>query len=166
MKRNTAFPAAIVLAGVVAVAAVAALVLTAERARAMGAILGQSKEELKLKYDVAWMDHHNGRVTVTLSIADEGRLKPLSAVVLTIPGKEKEKDGGRLPDLWLALATHKGDDGKSVASFELTREWAERAEIWLMASRLDGKQDGLTSYSHIIPVAKHLTAAEQLKNGE
>src|SRR5204862_7296887 len=92
-------PALVVIA---AGAGVAAIVLTADRAWAMGVILGQSKEELKLQYDVAWMDHHNGRVSVMLTIADEGKLKPLSSVDLTIPGQVQEKDGSRLPDLFLS----------------------------------------------------------------
>src|SRR5439155_26883103 len=65
----------------------AALLLTAGQAWGIGEVLGQTKEELKLKYDVAVEQHvfderGTGRVTVTLTLADEGRLKPLDEVQL------------------------------------------------------------------------------------
>jgi hypothetical protein len=136
-----------------------ALVLTADRAWAVGEILGQTKEELKLKYNVAVQDHGTGRITVVFTLADQGRLKPLYAVKLVIPGKEKEKDGGRYMDLVVSLDTKESDDGKRVARVHIRRELAERAEIWLSTSSFDGKQLVLTSYHHVIPVAKYLKNA-------
>ena len=139
-----------------------AIVLTvlvlADCARAMDEILGETKEQLKLKYDVTVRDLGNGRVFVTLTIADEGRLKPLRSVDLQIAGQDKEKDGSHPPDLWLSLATRKSD-GKQQAEFELRKELAERAEIWLMTSSLDGNHDPLTGYVHMIPVAKYRNSA-------
>ena len=147
--------------------ALAASAATPERGRAIGEILGQTKEELKLSYDVTTQDHGTGRVTVVLTLADEGRLKPLYAVELVVPSREKNKDGGRHMDLFVSIDTVESDDGKRVARVHMTRELAERAEIWLSTSIFDGMQLDMASYHHVIPVAKHLkdadTAAARLK---
>ena len=121
------------------------LLLTADRARAMSEILGQTKEQLKLKYEVAVQEHSfggesTGRVTIMFTLADEGRLKPLDWAELVIPGKEKQKDGGYRPDLVVGIELHKADDGKRVARVHLRKEWADRAEIWLHTNSMDGKK--------------------------
>jgi len=137
----------------------AAIVLAANRAWALGFRLGETKEQLKLDYEVSVVDHGTGRVTVTLTIADEGRLKPLRSVDLDFPSKDKHKDGGYMADLWLSLATKKVD-GKLLVSVHLKRELAEQAEIHLKTGSLDGKREALTWYYHAIPIAKYM------KNGE
>jgi len=139
--------------------AVAAIVLAANLAWAEGFGLGETKEQLKLDYEVSVVDHGTGRVTVTLTIADEGRLKPLRSVDLNFPSKDKHKDGGYMVDLSLSLATEKVD-GKLLVRVHLKRELAERAEIDLNTLSLDGKQEALTWYYHPIPIA------EYIKNGD
>lgn len=133
----------------------AALVLAACFAWAEGLGLGETKEQLRLDYRVSVVDHGTGRVTVNLTIADEGRLKPLDSVDLVVPSK----DGTNCVDLSLSLATREVD-GKRSVSVHLKRELAERAEIHLRTSSLDGKQEPLTWYYHAIPIA------EYIKNGE
>ncbi|MHC4403878.1 MAG: hypothetical protein ACYTG0_29830 [Planctomycetota bacterium] len=137
----------------------AAIVLSANLAWAEGFGLGETKEQLKLKYDVSLKDHGTGRVTVNLTIADQGRLKPLNSVDLVIPSK----DGTNFVDLSLSLATRKVD-GKLLVRVHLIRELAERAAIQLRTSSLDGKQEALTWYSHAIPIAEHLKDGEQKKD--
>ena len=130
------------------------VVLVGNVAWALGFVLGESKEQLGLKYDVSVEDHHTGRVTVHLTIADQGRLKPLDSVELVIPNGESQ-DGSGTPDLSAALAMREVD-GKLSVSVHLTKEMAERAELQLRTSALDGKVSGLTWYSHAIHVAKYL----------
>jgi hypothetical protein len=132
----------------------AALILTADRSWGMDEILGQTKEELKLEYDVTVQDHGTGRVTIVLTLADEGRLKPLNAVELMIPMEQ----GSGSVDLSVSLATREVN-GKRVARVHLKKEWAERAQIWLMSSSFDGKQLAMTGYIHPIPIAKYLKNA-------
>jgi hypothetical protein len=134
----------------------AVLVLTADRAWALGFILGETKEELKLQYDVTVDDHGNGRMTVVFTLADEGRLKPVDAVELSIPAQEKNKDGGYSSDLSVPMELQKSSDGKRVARFEIRKDWAERAEIWLTTNSFDGKPLVTTRYHYMIPVAKSL----------
>jgi hypothetical protein len=38
---------------------------------------------------------------------------------------------------------------------------AERAEIWLKTSSLDGKREALTWYYHAIPIAEYIKNGEQ-----
>jgi hypothetical protein len=147
-----------VLAVVILLAAVFG---TAGRAGAIGFVMGQSKEELKLKYDVT-VEHHTfdergtGRVTVVLTLADEGRLKPLDEVQLVIPGKGKNKDGSHWMDLVVSIEMVKAEGGKRVGRVHMLRELAERAQIQLNTHTLDGKMDPLTRLHHVIAVRDHL----------
>ncbi|MCA9006861.1 MAG: hypothetical protein KDA70_16415, partial [Planctomycetaceae bacterium] len=59
-----------------------ALMLTLQDARAIEFGIGQSKEELGLKYELSVTDHGTGRVTVVLDITDEGKLKPINSISL------------------------------------------------------------------------------------
>lgn len=129
----------------------AGLVLSANSAWGLGEILGQTKEQLKLKYDVVVHDPNNGQVMVEFTLADEGRLKPLDTVELAIP----KQDGSGTYDLTLPLAMRE-ENGKRVARFHLKNQWAARAEIWLTTYWFDGKQLVMTRYHHVIPVAKYM----------
>jgi hypothetical protein len=137
----------------------AAFVLAGNLAWALGLELGETKEQLKLKYDVAVVDHGTGRVTITLTIADEGRLAPLDrGVELLIPSKE----GTGYVDLSVSLNRRKVE-GKQVISVHLTKELAERAAIQLNTDTLDGKVAPLTWYYHSIPIARYLKTEGQNK---
>ena len=77
-----------------------ALVLSASLVWAIGFQLSETKAQLQLKYDLAVVDHGTGRVSVTLTLLDEGRLKPLRNVDLVIPNT----DGSGTVDLSLPIA--------------------------------------------------------------
>jgi len=141
----------------------ATIIVIATVAWSMGFQLGETKEQLKLKYDVSVTDHGTGRVTVTLTIADQGRLKPLDAVELTVPAKEKNEDGSFYSDLSVDLAMRE-EGGKQVVRAHLINELAERAEIRLRTHHLDGKQKVLTWYYHVIPLAEYIRNGERKKD--
>jgi hypothetical protein len=132
----------------------AAVAWTAGRAWSISFGLGQSKEELKLKYELTVSDHGTGRVTVVLTLADAGRLKPVNAMELVIPMEE----GSGSVDLSVPLATREVE-GKREARVHLKKEWAKRAQIWLTTSTLDGKQLLMGGYYHVIPIAKYIKNA-------
>ena len=96
LRRTALLVVAIVVAGI------------AGRAWGLDFGLGETKEELKLKYDIAVEEHSfdgasTGRVTVVLTLADECRLKPLDGVELGVPGQEKNKDGSNWMDLVVSI---------------------------------------------------------------
>ena len=139
-----------------------AVVLAAtDRASAIGFILGESKEELKLDYDLSVTDHGTGRVTLVFTLADEGRLAPLDEVQLAIPAEDKNEDGGHWMDLVVSIDMLKTEGGKFVGRVHLRKAWAERAEIRLNTHTLDGKVDPFTRLHHVIPVAEQMKHAPQ-----
>ena len=118
---------------------------------ALGLKLGETKEQLGLDYEVAVTDHGTGRITVNLTIADQGRLTPLSSVYFVIPGES----GNGPVDLSLELATTESD-GKLGTRVHLKKELIDRAELQLRTRHLDGKQQASTWYYHAIPIAEYL----------
>ena len=131
----------------------AVLVWTAGSAWGLGHVLRESKEQLKLKYDVVVEDPGTGRVTIVLTLANEGRLKPLDEVQLVVPGKQKDKDGGSSMEVEL-IDMVKGEGGTRVGRVRILREAAERAQIWLNTHTMDGNLDPDTRLHHVIPIAK------------
>jgi hypothetical protein len=129
------------------------------RALGIGFILGETKDELKLKYDVSVQDHGTGRATVVFTLADEGRLKPLDEVQLAIPAQTKNKDGSYWMDLVVSIDMTKTEGGKRVGRIHILKELAERAEIRLNTHTMDGKMDLLTRLHHVVPIAKYLGSA-------
>jgi hypothetical protein len=134
--------------------------LVANSTWALGFELGETKEQLKLQYDVSATDHGTGRVTINVTIADEGRLKPLDrGVSLVIPSQDKSG----YVDLSVSLE-RRMESGKQMLSIHLTRELAERGQIQLKTNMLDGKQQPLTWYYHVIPIADYLKNVESKKD--
>jgi hypothetical protein len=140
----------------------------AERAESTGRRLGfelqETKEELKLQYDVAVQDNGGGRMYVTFTLADEGRIKPLFAVDLAVPSK----DGSGYYDVVVPLAPYE-KDGKKIYTLQLTRDLVERGEIDLKTTQLDGKRIFDWGY-HRVPFAPYVKEmdkkAAEKKSGE
>ena len=145
------------------ISVIAALVIPASLALAVGFQLGESKQKLQLKYDASVYDHDTGRVTVTFSLEDEGRLKPIDSVDLSIPSKEKHTSGGYKSDLTVSMATRK-EGNKQVARVHIRKDWAARAEILLKTGHLDGKQEAMTWYYHSVPLKEIVATAKPHKN--
>lgn len=122
---------------------------------AIGEQLSESKDELRLKYDLDLTDHQSGRVTVTLTIHDQGRLKPLDSIELLIPGEDKTG----YVDLSVSLAVQE-IEGRQRVRVHLKKELAERAEIQLRTHTLDGNESLRTWYFHTIPLRDHIRKAQ------
>jgi hypothetical protein len=132
---------------------------TANQVWGMGFYLRQTKDELKLKYDVAVQDHGTGRVTVVFTLADEGRLKPLEAVQLVVPAQAQNPDGSHWMDLVVSIDMSETDGDKRVGRVHLLKGLAERAEFHLNTHTMDGKLDRFTRLHHVIPIGKYLKDA-------
>jgi hypothetical protein len=122
----------------------------------VGFQLGETKEESNLDYEFAVHDHGTGRVTANLVISNTGRLKPLDSVNLVI----SSQDGTGHADLSVALAASEVD-GKQYVRVHLLRELAERAQIQLRTSHLNGKKQARTWYFHAIPLSEYLEEVEK-----
>lgn len=121
---------------------------------AIGEQLSESKDELRLKYDLELTDHKSGRVTLTLTLQDQGRLKPLDSIELLIPGEDQTG----YVDLSVSLAVQEVE-GRQRVRVHLKKELAERAEIQLRTHTLDGRESLRTWYFHTIPLRDHLRKA-------
>ncbi|MCM2369212.1 hypothetical protein [Aporhodopirellula aestuarii] len=130
---------------------VAALAIPASFAMALGFQLGESREQLKLKYDISVYDHDTGRVTVKFTLEDEGRLKPITSIDFHIPSTEAHDGGGFKSDLTISMATS-NEGTKQVGRIHIRKDWAEQAEIQIKTGHLDGKQEARTWYYHTIPL--------------
>ncbi|WP_417393523.1 hypothetical protein [Gimesia sp.] len=129
------------------------LLLTVHDAWAIEFEIGQSKEELGLKYELSVVDHGTGRVTIELEIADAGKLKPINSISLYIPAEGKT---GR-PDLMVSLATTTVD-GKIQVRAHMKKELAERAQLQLKTTSdpRTGKPTPLTGYYFSIHVTEFI----------
>ena len=145
------------------VCAIAAVLVPASLALALGFRLGESKADLKLKYDVSVYDHDTGRVTITFSLEDDGRLEPINSIDLSIPSEEKHTSGGYKSDLTMSMATRK-EGNKRVARIHIRKDWAERAQIQLKTVNLDGKQEHMTWYYHAITLGDLVARAKPHKH--
>lgn len=122
---------------------------------AIGEQLSESKDELRLKYDLELTDHQSGRVTLTLTLQDQGRLKPLDSIELLIPGEDQTG----YVDLSVSLAVQEVE-GRQRVRVHLKKELAERAEIQLRTHTLDGRESLRTWYFHTIPLRDHIPKAQ------
>lgn len=121
-------------------------------ARAVGFQLGKKKADLGLFYDLRLTEHGTGRVTLNLTLTDTGSLKPLNAIYLVVASK----DGTGSVDLSVALNVSERE-GVQRVRVHMLKEWAQRGEIQLRTSHLNGKTELLSWYYHSIPLADYLT---------
>jgi hypothetical protein len=119
--------------------------------------LGQTNEQLKLKYDVSLTNEGKSFVNVDLTIDDEGRLKPLFSVDVVIFGEDyREGEGRSVPiDLHLQLAKALVD-GKLKTFIGMKKEWAERAVILLQTATFNGKEMSRGGCYHKIRIADYM----------
>ncbi len=119
----------------------------------LGHELGQSKEELGLKYNFKATEHESGRVSVQLTVQDMGKLKELQSIQLVVPSD----DGTGYFDLVVTLETTKSA-GEVHARAHMSGALAKRAAIRLVTNvnPNDGRKYRRSWYYHNIEVKKHI----------
>lgn len=122
--------------------------------RKAGFELRETKEELKLGYDVRVSDNGGGRTSVTFTLADEGRIKPITSVQVAVPSADKS---GYF-DVVATLSPFERD-GKKVYVLQLTRDLTERGELDLVTQTMDGKRMVMEWAYHRVPLGPALKAA-------
>lgn len=135
---------------------VATMVLTSERSWAIRFALGPSKDEWKLKYDVAVYDSDGDKVTVVLTLADEGRLKPIYSIDLVAFSKQTDNQGGHSYDATVPIELKTTQDGKRAGQAQIRKEFVNRAKIRIITLTVDGKRQPSGGAFYDIPIAKYL----------
>jgi hypothetical protein len=134
---------------------VAVMALTSDRSWAIRYGLGPSKDDWKLKYDVAVHDADGDRLTVVFSLADEGRLKPIYSIDLVAFSKQTDNQGGRSYDVMVPIELKPTEDGKRVGEVQIRKEFLDRAKIRIITLTVDGKRQPSGGAFYDIPIAKY-----------
>jgi hypothetical protein len=134
----------------------AAIVLMPGRIWAIYYGLGPSKDEWGLKYEVEVRDAGIDKLTVVLTLADEGRLKPVYSIDLVAFSKQTDNQGGRSYDVKAPIELKPTEDGRRAGQVQIRREFLDRAKIRILTRMLDGKQQPSGGVYYDIPIAKYL----------
>jgi hypothetical protein len=134
--------------------AVAVILLMSGRSWAIYDVLGQSKDEWGLKYEVQVNDTGGDTVTVVFTLADEGRLKPLSSIELFAFSKETDSQGGHSYDVKAPIELKTTKDGRHAGQVQMRKKFLDRAKIRILTKFVDGKaqQPGFAAYE--VPISK------------
>ena len=124
---------------------------------ALGFELVETKEQLKLKYTMEVYDCGTGRSTITFTLADAGRITPITSVDWHIPGLDKTG----YSDLSLTLAPREAE-GKKTYTVHGLNEWIGRGEIHLISSTMDGKRGNREWFYHRVKVRDYLKKKDQV----
>jgi transcriptional regulator len=139
----------------IATLVVAVVLLTSGRSWAIYNVLGPSKDDWGLKYDVQVNDTGADKVTVVFTLADEGRLKPFYSVELIAMNKETDSQGGHSYDVKEKFVLKPTADGRRVGQLQMSKEFLDHAQIRILTERLDGQpQQWLANYE--TPIRKFL----------
>jgi hypothetical protein len=139
--------------------AIAALALLSERAWAVYYSLAPSKDEWGLKYEVAVEDAGSDMVIIRFTLADEGRLKPVHSVSLSVLDKQNSSPKSRRYNVVGRLELKATSDGKRVGVIQLRKDLVELANLQVLTQRVDGKFQSAGAAYYDIPLAKHLKEA-------
>jgi len=138
---------------------VAAFVLMSGRTWAIYHGLPPSKDEWRLKYDVAVYDADSDTLTVVFTLADEGRLKPFHSIDLVAFSKRMDNQGRRSYDVKAPIELKTTEDGKRTGQVQIRKEFADRAKIRIITHMVDGKRQPSGGAYYDIPIAKYLNKA-------
>ena len=138
---------------------VAAMVLMSDRSWAIRYGLAPSKDEWKLKYDVAVHDAGSDTLTVVFTLADEGRLKPIYSIDLVAFSKQTDSQGGRSYDVKVPIELKPTQDGRRAGQVQIRKEFLGRAKIRILTRMVDGKRQPSGGAHYDIPIAKYLNKA-------
>jgi hypothetical protein len=138
---------------------VAAILLMSGRSWAIYDVLGPSKDEWGLKYDVQVNDAGGDTVTVEFTLADEGRLKPFSSIELFAFSKETDNQGGHSYDVKEPIELKTTKDGRRAGQVQIRKEFVNRAKIRILTKMVEGRlqQPGFAAYE--VPISTFLSKA-------
>jgi hypothetical protein len=135
---------------------VAAMALTSSQCWAVFHGLAPSKDDWGLKYDVAVSDAGSDKLSVTFTLADQGRLKPIYSIHLVAFSKQTDSQGGRSYDAKLPVELKPTGDGKRAGQVQISKELASRALFRILTLTVDGKRQTAGAAYCDIPLKKFL----------
>ncbi len=138
---------------------VAVVLLTTGRSWAIYDVLGPSKDEWGLKYDVQVNDAGGDTVTVAFTLADEGRLKPISSIELFAFSKETDNQGGHAYDVKAPIELKMTKDGRRAGQAQIRKEFVDRTRIRILTKMVDGKPQSPGFAEYEVPISKFLSKA-------
>ena len=140
---------------------VAVVLVMSGRSWAIYNLLGPSKDEWGIKYDVEINDAGGGKVNVVFMLADEGKLKPFELIELFAFNPQTDEQGGHSYDVRAPIELKTTKDGKRVGQVQMGKEFVNRAKIRILSHRVDGQpqQQGFACYE--IPIKKFLNNKAQ-----
>ncbi len=139
---------------------VAVILLMSGRSWAIYNVLGPSKDEWGLKYDVEVKDAGGGKVTVVFTLADEGRLKPFDLIELFAFSKETDNQGGHSYDVRAPIELKTTRDGRRTGQAQMGKEFVDRAQIRILTRMFDGQPQTSGYACYEIPIKKFLKKAQ------
>jgi hypothetical protein len=137
----------------------AVTLLTSGPSWAVYNLLGPSKDEWGLKYEVQVNDAGSGMLTVVFTLADEGRLKPLALIELIALSKETDSQGGHTYDVKAPIVLKPIHDGRRAGQAQMRKEFADRAQIRILSNRVDGQPQHSGWACFEIPINNFLNKA-------
>ncbi len=135
---------------------IAAIVLMSDRSWGIRNGLGPSKDDWKLKYDVAVHDAGGDKLTVVFTLADEGRLKPIYSIDLVAFSKQTDNQGGRSYDVMVPIELKPTQDGRRAGQVQIRKEFVDRAMIRIITLTVDGKRQPSGGAFYDIPIERYL----------
>ncbi len=138
---------------------VAVTLLMSGRSWAVYNVLGPSKDEWGLRYEVQVTDAGDGTLSVVFTLVEEGRLKPLSLIELIADSTETDSQGGHAYVVKAPIVLKPTSDGRRAGQVQIRKEFADRARFRILAKNVDGQpqQSGWASYE--VPLNKFLNKA-------
>jgi hypothetical protein len=132
---------------------VAAVVLMSSLSWAVYYELPYSKDEWGLKYEGEVTATNEGKLNVSFTLADQGRLKPIHSVHIFALSKPRP-DGSRVYLLKAPMPLKPTEDGKQAGQLQIGRELIDLAVVRIFSYTVDGQpqRQGVRYYD--IPLRK------------
>jgi hypothetical protein len=118
--------------------------------------LGPSKDDWKMKYEIQVTPAGGNALSVAFTLADEGRLKPVHSVTVIV-FSEPDRSGARRYELKEKIELKPTSDGTRAGQVQIHKDFAERAVVRVLATRVDGRpRQGASAAYYDIPLKKFM----------
>ncbi len=135
---------------------IAVVGLISDPCRAVYYELNPSKDEWKLKYHVEISAADAKTLNVVVTLADEGRLKPIHSITVVAFSRQTDGQGGRSYDVKAPIVFQTTAEGTRAGQVQIRKEFADRALIRVLTLTVDGRRQTAGAAYYDIPLKKFL----------